>query len=417
MNQLTRIGSSLALLLVLLLAALAMNTWLHGQSRNQIRQLNESAVSAKQAQFADQVARMDWTTGASPALLAELGQALGATVTLESAAGAAPGAALLGFVAEVPDKPSGKTRVNVTFPAPAAARLIASYHRVTLVLLFLCPVLFTVGFIIAILARRRPVEERGSRSPWAQERKQALGIEHFAKISNERTVALAQEQDARQRAEEDLQLNRALLGNSVAERVRLGRELHDNLSQTLYAVCLTLESVQKKGALKGELEARVNHCMVELKRLNQEVRAYLRELEPAQVTASSFATALNDLIQSVATGQEVQIEQRLDDEALAAIPPMHIAEIMNILREAVSNSVRHGRARRIALLAGRSEQTVALAVHDDGDGFNPAAAGTGGHGLGNMRARAAAIGATLRIESTPGKGTRVLLTLPVPSSP
>jgi signal transduction histidine kinase len=191
--------------------------------------------------------------------------------------------------------------------------------------------------------------------------------------------------------------------------------LHDNISQTLYAVCLTLESVQKKGALAPDLQQRVDQCMAELRRLNQEVRAYLRDLEPASVASHSFTGALNDLIASIAAGQDVRIEQKLDDEAVALIPPIHIAEIMNILREALSNSLRHGRARHITLLAGRSEETVALAVQDDGLGFTPAPERGRGHGLGNMQARAAALGGSLRIESAAGKGTRVLLTLPVAS--
>jgi signal transduction histidine kinase len=81
----------------------------------------------------------------------------------------------------------------------------------------------------------------------------------------------------------------------------------------------------------------------------------------------------------------------------------------------VRNSLRHGRARHITLLAGRSEEAVALAVQDDGLGFTPVAGTAAGHGLGNMRARATALGGSLRLESAPGKGTRVLLTLPVAS--
>jgi signal transduction histidine kinase len=87
---------------------------------------------------------------------------------------------------------------------------------------------------------------------------------------------------------------------------------------------------------------------------------------------------------------------------------------MNILREAVSNSLRHGRAHTITLLAGQSDREIALAVQDDGTGFAPGIGGQG-HGLANMQVRAAALGGSLRIESTPGKGTRILLTLPVVS--
>jgi len=229
-------------------------------------------------------------------------------------------------------------------------------------------------------------------------------------------VALAEEHGARLRAEEDLQVNRTLLDRSVGERIRLGRELHDNICQTLYAVCLTLESVQKKNALAPELSQRVDQCMTELRRLNQEVRAYLRDLEPASVHGRSFSGALNAMVDSFPTGDGVRIEQRLDEDAVAQIATPHIAEIMNILREALSNSLRHGRASHITLLAGRSDQAVALAVQDDGAGFSPGLPRAGsGHGLANMQARAAALGGSLRVESQPGKGTRVLLTLPVAS--
>ena len=212
-----------------------------------------------------------------------------------------------------------------------------------------------------------------------------------------------------------MQVNRTLLGQSVAERVRLGRDLHDNICQTLYAVCLTLESVQKKAAFTPELRQRVDLCMTELRRLNQQVRAYLEELEPAHVTGQSFIGALHDLLGSFAAGQNVHIEHRLDQDAVALIAPGHIAEVMNILREAVSNSLRHGQARHITLLAGRDDQTIALSVEDDGHGFTPAGTGVSGHGLGNMQARAVALGGSLRVDSTRGKGTRVLLTLPVAS--
>jgi signal transduction histidine kinase len=415
MNQLTRIGSYLVLLLVLLVAALAMNSWLQRQMQGQVRQLDEAAVTLKRTQFEQAAGRMNLSANPTEANLAEIGRTIGASVALEGNVAALPPAGMLNFTEDLSGG-TGRLKALVSFAPPPAARLIALFHRVTLVLLLLCPVLFTAGFLISTLARRRISEEKTSHPPWLQERKQALGIEHFAKISNERGAALAQEHGARLRAEEDLQLNRTLLGNSVAERVRLGRELHDNISQTLYAVCLTLESVQKKGGLATELQRRVDHCMTELRRLNQEVRTYLQELEPAQVTGTSFATALNDLVGSFAASQEVRIEQRLDDEAVALIAPVHFAEIMNILREAVSNSLRHGGARRITLLAARNDQAVALAVQDDGAGFAPENHRPGGHGLGNMQARAAALGASLRIESAAGKGTRVLLTLPVASS-
>jgi len=415
MTQLTRIGSYLILLLGLLLAAQAMNGWLQRQTQVQVRLLNDDAIALKRAQFT-QVAEKLQLGAASPEKdFADAGHAIGATLYRGEPPATIPAAGLLSFSERLPADGRPGPDILVCFPLPSSTRVIALYHRVTLGLFLLCPVLFAAGLLLATLARRRG-EDRSSRPPWTSTRTQALGIEHFAKITNERTVALAQEHGARVRAEEDLQANRTLLDQSLGERVRLGRELHDNICQTLYAVCLTLESVQKKNALVPELQQRLGHCMAELRRLNREVRSFLQELEPARMSSQSFTGALAVVVGSFAAEEGVRIEQRLDEEAVALIPPQHIAEIMNILREAVSNSLRHGRARHVILRAGRSDLQVALAVQDDGTGFAATAprAATG-HGLANMQARAAALGGTLQIESAPGKGTRVLLTLAVAS--
>jgi len=322
----------------------------------------------------------------------------------------------LAFEAELPGAPGWRARVQ--FATPALLRVQMLHQRTLAVILVLALLLATAPLLLVLMSSRRAaIPEGASRTPWATARAQAAGFEHFAKISNERGVALAHEHGARLRAEENLQVNRTLLDHSVAERVRLGRELHDNICQTLYAVCLTLESVQKKNALVPELKQRVDQCMTELRRLNQEVRAYLQDLEPARLNGQSFTGAVTGLIESFMAEEGVDIEHRLDEEAVALIPPQQTADILNILREAVSNGVRHGHARKITLLAGRSDQEIALAVQDDGAGFVPTstAKSTTGHGLANMQARAAALGGSLRVESTPGKGTRVLLTLPVAS--
>jgi len=416
MNPTSRsLGLALLLLFVFLGATLALQWWL----RRETSQLRAVAIEETR----ERLARAAAVTGRPPAqwdeaFRRELGAMLGGTV--EVFQGPAPSGAVAGtvsplvFIQEIAGAPGWQVRVS--FAPPALIRVQVLHQRVLAAMVLLALLCALIPLILVLLSARRGPGD--TRSPWAAERAQAVGVEHFAKISFERGAALAQEHGARLRAEEDLQLNRSLLDRSVAERIRLGRELHDNICQTLYAVCLTLESVQKKAAVAPEMQPRVDQCLTELRRLNQQVRAYLRELEPASVAHQSFKVALDDLIRSFAAGATVRIEHKLDEEALALIAPGNIAEIMSILREAVSNSLRHGGARQITLLAGRSETAVALAVQDDGRGFNPpagpGAGGPTGHGLGNMHARAAALGGSLRIESAAGKGTRVLLTLPVP---
>lgn len=288
-------------------------------------------------------------------------------------------------------------------------RLQGSTFAATLVLALL---LGAVPVAMALLSGRRGSPD--TRTPW---RAEAAGLEQFARLTVERAAALEREHGARVRAEEDLHVSRSLLDRSLEERIRLGRELHDNVSQTLYGVTLALESVRKNMTAPPAIEQRLDHCLAELRRLNQEVRTYLRDLEPATVQRESLAQALASTLAAAGASSGVEIESRLDDDVLALVPPPHAFDVVNIVREAVSNSVRHGRARRISVRAARGERALALAVSDDGTGFTPSPGAPAGHGLGNMHARAAALGATLQIDSAPGKGTRVLLTLPLDSSP
>jgi signal transduction histidine kinase len=88
-------------------------------------------------------------------------------------------------------------------------------------------------------------------------------------------------------------------------------------------------------------------------------------------------------------------------------------EVLQIAREAISNSLRHGRADIINVRLHRSGPEVGLLVQDNGPGFDPESPRQGGLGLANMQARATHLRAVLRIDSRPGEGTRVVLTIPV----
>ena len=84
--------------------------------------------------------------------------------------------------------------------------------------------------------------------------------------------------------------------------------------------------------------------------------------------------------------------------------------VLGILQEAVTNAVRHGRAHALWVSAASDDSTVTLSLRDDGGGFD-AAASHGGRGLKNMRYRAAEVGAALRLDSGPGRGATVVLSL------
>jgi signal transduction histidine kinase len=88
------------------------------------------------------------------------------------------------------------------------------------------------------------------------------------------------------------------------------------------------------------------------------------------------------------------------------------SDTLQIIRESVSNALRHGAATQLHIRLHEEGGRLALLIQDNGTGFDLATVSSGGHGLTNFRARATLLGGDLKIESRPGHGTRVVLTLP-----
>jgi signal transduction histidine kinase len=415
MNSLPRsLRVAVLLLAVFLATAAALQWWL----RRETTRLQDEAVATRRVQL-DQAVGMIQRMHApwNDALEKELGGLLGGKVSVLAADEAKiTGAATPGALAVECDLPGQPGRVaRLTF-MPLVAQRLAVLHRRVLVVTVIVGLLLLITPVLAALAQRDQ-PEAATQTPWRKASTEMDGLTHFARISVERGAELAREAGARQRAEEDLHVSRTLLTSSQQERARLGRDLHDNICQTLYAVSLTLESVGRKMTAEPEIERRLAQSIEELRRLNQEVRLFLRELEPEQIQRQSFTEAIGLMLGAGPAGPEVKVIRQLDEAAVALISPQQSAEVVNILREAISNAVRHGRARTITLRAERSDATIALAVQDDGRGFPTDQLRPDGHGLANMQTRATALGGSLRVESAPGKGTRILLLLPVASAP
>ena len=247
-----------------------------------------------------------------------------------------------------------------------------------------------------------------------QSRQEMHQVQHLAKINVAQEASLGLERAERRRADENLQLQQLLLNQALAEKIRLGRDLHDGVIQSLYATGLTLESARQKQAddrvAADELFARG------IQLLNQsirEIRGYIQPLTDTPVGMPLvFAKALDVLLASLKGARTVRFQVRLDESAEAQLDPSQLPDTLQIIRESVSNSLRHGAATQIDIRLHEEGARLALLIQDNGTGFDPANVASGGHGLTNFRARAASLGAELKIDSRPGHGTRVVLTLP-----
>jgi nitrate/nitrite-specific signal transduction histidine kinase len=199
---------------------------------------------------------------------------------------------------------------------------------------------------------------------------------------------------------------------AAAERNRLARDLHDAVSQTLFSVSLIAEVLPRIYARDPVQGAQ---RLDELRQLTRgalaEMRTLLLELRPADLAESNLSDLLKQLGEAVTGRARIPVEVRTDD---AGSPPTEVGiALYRIAQEALNNVAKHSGATTATVSLrslGESGGGLLLTIEDDGAGFDSAAAGFGQLGLGIMRERAEAIGATLTISSAPGQGTTVSAT-------
>jgi signal transduction histidine kinase len=201
----------------------------------------------------------------------------------------------------------------------------------------------------------------------------------------------------------------------VGERLRISRDLHDGIIQSIYAVSLSLEEAVELVASDPEDAAdRVDRAIDRLHTTISDIRTFIVGL------GSELGTGLADTVDSMARellgGSGVILESELGGaaEVERRLPGEAVHEIVQIAREAVSNVGRHSGATRAELRLVATDDEATLTIADDGVGFDPSARlGSGHFGLANLRDRAAAIAGTISIESRAGEGTRIIVRIPL----
>ncbi len=202
------------------------------------------------------------------------------------------------------------------------------------------------------------------------------------------------------------------LSRAFAEREDLNRDLHDEVLQSLYAVGLHLEA---SGRLPqyGPLDpvGPRARALQQLTLVMQKIRSYIGG-PPAPETLP-FDRALSALIRDMTPANGPRFNVEIEQGLAYCVPTAQVEPLLLIVREALSNCVRHAHARSRMVTARRYNGTMQIEVADDGVGFDPAGAKPGGHGLANMAARAQQIGARYQLLATPGQGVRVVIELPL----
>jgi PAS domain S-box-containing protein len=194
----------------------------------------------------------------------------------------------------------------------------------------------------------------------------------------------------------------------LEERQRLARELHDAVTQSLFAASLlgeTLPSLWRVDRERGE------RALSDLRRLTwgalAEMRTLLLELRPSAIIEARPGDLVQQLGQATAARADLEVdvkstgEQRLPHDVQLAV--------YRLAQEALNNVVKHAAARNVSVELNVTADGVDLSVVDDGRGFEPQLVTAGRFGLSIMRERAESIGASLTVDSRVGAGTRVAL--------
>jgi signal transduction histidine kinase len=200
----------------------------------------------------------------------------------------------------------------------------------------------------------------------------------------------------------------------AAERARLAREIHDTLAQAFASVVTHLEAADASLPADAERPRRHVRAAEEVARASlAEVRTLVWALRPEAISSVGLPAAIERAAVAAGAGPAgPTIEFAVSGEPRA----LHVDFEVTLLRaaqEAIANARRHAGASHITVTLTYYPDEVSLDVTDDGRGFDPAdAAKSGGLGLIGMRERAEALGGKLAIESAPGEGTAVAVTLP-----
>ena len=206
----------------------------------------------------------------------------------------------------------------------------------------------------------------------------------------------------------------------LQERDRIAKELHDGIIQTIYAVGLNLDYCRLTlHENPDDVEARLGDATAGLNRAISDIRNYILNLTHRVGGVVGLREAAESLAreyeQSGSPGYlPVSIGVEIDDAASTAVPGERRIELVQVLREALANAVRHARPTHVTV-AGRIEGgRLVLSVADDGIGFDTSAGSTEEHhGLRNMANRARLLDGYLEIESAPGHGTTITVVVPL----
>jgi len=242
------------------------------------------------------------------------------------------------------------------------------------------------------------------------------GARSFAPVYrdfNEMAAKLEERLQLLQRMGEEQTMREAAAGEAAVleERKRLARDLHDTVSQQLFAIHVSASSLPKLLEINPERADEVIRQLIEMSNSAQrQMRGLIAQLRPLELEGRSLREALEKWFPDYCRQNGLQGELRWDIESPLSEAKEH--QLFLIIQEAMANIVKHASARRVLLHATETERQHAVTLQDDGAGFRADQVKAGSYGLTTMRERAQKLGGDTEIISKAGAGTRIRVMIP-----
>lgn len=195
------------------------------------------------------------------------------------------------------------------------------------------------------------------------------------------------------------------------ERRRIARELHDSVSQQLFAAMMMISALNER-ADKFDLKEQKQLKMIEhvLSQAQSEMRALLLHLRPISLESKSLKSGIEGLLVELQTKVQMKIHWDIEDVKLPEGVEDHL---FRIAQELLSNTLRHSHATTLEVYLRQLDSTVLFKIEDNGVGFNSEEILPGSYGINNMKERVQGLGGQVRIVSFPNQGTTIEIKIPL----
>jgi signal transduction histidine kinase len=231
--------------------------------------------------------------------------------------------------------------------------------------------------------------------------------------TSERQARLINQQNEKLEA---AKVSRRLVEVQEAERRGLANDLHDLVGQKLTALNINLNIMKMESApaMRAQISARLEDSLKLVEETIESIRNVMAELRPAVLDDYGLTPVLRWYVEHFVkrTGLATTV---IEQGPARRLPPAAEEALFRIAQEALANVAKYARAQKATVTLGTTPEASCLTIADDGCGFDATAghqpALDHGWGLMIMRERAAAVGAELSVQSAPGQGTRVIVTV------